>query len=126
MNCDQLIAFAGNGLDQTNILVTFALLDTVLGLSLHLRNRKPLISNNFLSGVTRNFFPAFLPALLQLLQNQLHSETPSYQYAEIFIFVCAAYFLVQSILCNLNGLGTPLPAWLSKWLTNELKEKGLK
>lgn len=126
MTIDQFIDFAGNGLDQTNILITFALLDTVLGISLHLSNRKPLISNKFLSGLTRNFVPAFLPALLQMLQTQLQSTTPSYQYAEFFIFVCAGYFLLQSILCNLNGLGTPLPAWLLKFLTNELQEKGLK
>lgn len=126
MTIDQFIDFAGNGLDQTNILITFALLDTVLGISLHLSNRKPLISNKFLSGLTRNFVPAFLPALLQVLQTQLQSTTLSYQYAEFFIFVCAGYFLLQSILCNLNGLGTPLPAWLLKLLTNELQEKGLK
>lgn len=126
MTLDQFLAFAGNGLDQTNILVTFAILDTVLGISLHLRNKQPLISNKFLSGVTRNFVPAFLPALLQLLQDQLQSNTPSYQYAEFFIFVCAGYFLLQSIVCNLNGLGTPLPKCLTRWLANELKEKGLK
>lgn len=126
MTIDQLLTFSGNGLDQTNILVTFAMLDTVLGISLHLFNKQPLISNKFLSGITRNFFPAFLPALLHLLQTQLHSATPTYQYAELFIFVCTGYFLVQSILCNLNGLGTPLPSWVTKWIANELKEKGLK
>lgn len=126
MSIDQFIKFTGNGIDQTNVLITFALLDTVLGISLHLLNKQPLISNKFLSGITRNFFPAFLPALLQFLENT-QPETPiSYEYAEFFIFVCAGYFLVQSILCNLNGLGTPLPTWLTKWLTNELKEKGLK
>lgn len=126
MTLDEMLAFAGNGLDQTNILITFAILDTVLGFSLHLRNRQPLISNTFLSGVTRNFVPAFLPALLQLLHDQIKSTTPSYQYAEFFIFICAGYFLLQSIMANLNGLGTPLPKWLTKWLTDELEEKGLK
>lgn len=126
MNIDQFIEFAGNGLDQTNILITFALLDTVLGISLHLLNKRPLISNKFLSGITRNFVPAFLPALLQFLENIQSHTSPCYEYAEFFIFVCTGYFLIQSIVCNLNGLGTPLPTWLTKWLTNELKEKGLK
>ncbi|WP_334116418.1 phage holin family protein [Ligilactobacillus sp.] len=126
MSIDQFSKFAGNGLDQTNILITFALLDTILGISLHLLNKQPLISNKFLSGLTRNFVPAFLPALLQFLENAQPSTPPSYGYAEFFIFVCAGYFLLQSILSNLNGLGTPLPTWLTKWLTNELKEKGLK
>ena len=126
MSIDQFIEFTGNGLDQTNVLITFALLDTVLGISLHLLNKQPLISNKFLSGITRNFVPAFLPALLQLLETSQPGTPLCYEYAEFFIFVCAGYFLVQSILCNLNGLGTPLPAWLTKWLTNELKEKGLK
>lgn len=126
MNIDQFIEFTGNGLDQTNILITFALLDTILGISLHLLNKQPLISNKFMSGITRNFIPAFLPALLQFLENNQAGTPPCYEYTEFFIFVCAGYFLIQSILCNLNGLGTPLPPWLTKWLTNELKEKGLK
>ena len=126
MSIDQFIKFTGNGLDQTNVLITFALLDTVLGISLHLLNKQPLISNKFLSGITRNFVPAFLPALLQFLENSQPGTPLCYEYSEFFIFACAGYFLIQSILCNLNGLGTPLPTWLTKWLTNELKEKGLK
>lgn len=126
MSIDQFIEFTGNGLDQTNVLITFALLDTVLGISLHLLNKQPLISNKSLSGITRNFVPAFLPALLQFLENSQPGTPLCYEYAKFFIFVCAGYFLVQSILCNLNGLGTPLPTWLTKWLANELKEKGLK
>nr|DAG25328.1 MAG TPA: holin [Caudoviricetes sp.] len=126
MSIDQFIEFTGNGIDQTNILITFALLDTVLGISLHLLNKQPLISNKFLSGITRNFVPAFLPALLQFLENNQPGTPVCYEYAEFFIFVCTGYFLLQSILCNLNCLGTPLPTWLIKWLTNELNEKGLK
>lgn len=126
MSIDQFIKFTGNGTDQTNVLIVFALLDTMLGISLHLLNKQPLISNKFLSGITRNFVPALLPALLQFLENSQPRTPLSYEYAELFIFVCAGYFLIQSILCNLNGLGTPLPTWLIKLLTNELKEKGLK
>ena len=126
MSIDEFLKFAGNGIDQTNILITFALLDTVLGISLHLLNKQPLISNKFMAGITRNFIPALLPALLQVLEKCNHAAIPSYSYTQFFIFVCAGYFLIQSILCNLNGLGTPLPAWLSTWLKNELKEKGLK
>lgn len=126
MSIDEFLKFAGNGIDQTNILITFALLDTVLGISLRLLNKQPLISNKFMSGITRNFMPALLPALLQFLEKCNHAAFPSYSYAEFFIFICAGYFLLQSIICNLNGLGTPLPAWLTKWLTNELKEKGFK
>lgn len=126
MSIDQFIEFTGNGIDQTNVLITFALLDTVLGISLHLLNKKPLISNKFLSGITRNFVPSLLPALLQFLENSQPGTPLCYEYSEFFIFVCAGYFLIQSILCNLSGLGTPLPTWLLKWLTNELKEKGLK
>ena len=126
MNIDQYITFAGNGFDQTNILITFALLDTALGISLHLLNKQPLISNKFMSGISRNFAPALLPALLQFLESSQPGTPMCYEYAEFFIFVCAGYFLLQSILCNLNGLGTPLPTWLTKWLKNELKEKGLK
>ena len=126
MSIDEFLKFAGHGVDQTNVLITFALLDTVWGISLRLLNKKPLISNKFMSGITRNFVPALLPALLQFLEKWNHAAITSYSYAEFFIFICEGYFLIQSILCNLNGLGTPLPAWLSKWLTNELKEKGLK
>lgn len=105
MTFDEMIAFAGSGLDQTNLLITFAILDTVLGFSLHLRNKQPLISNTFLSGVTRNFVPAFLPALLQLLQNQLKSTTPSYQYAEFFYFYMRRLFLITKYYGQFNRPG---------------------
>lgn len=126
MNIEHLISFVGNGIDQTNILITFALLDTVLGIAVHLQTKKPLISNKFMAGLTRNFIPALLPALLQFMQTEIKSASLSYQYAEFFIFLCAVYFLLQSILSNLNGLGTPLPDFILKMIDNELKEKGLK
>lgn len=126
MNIEHLISFVGNGIDQTNILITFALLDTVLGIAVRLQTKKPLISNKFMAGLTRNFIPALLPALLQFMQTEIKSASLSYQYAEFFIFLCTAYFLLQSILSNLNGLGTPLPDFILKMIDNELKEKGLK
>lgn len=126
MDLDKMLSFIGNGIDQTNILITFALLDTVLGIAVHIQGKHPLISNKFMAGITRNFIPAFLPALLQFMQTQMRSMSASYEYAEFFIFVCAGYFLVQSILSNLNGLGTPLPDFILKLINNELKEKGFK
>ena len=126
MNIEHLISFVGNGIDQTNILITFALLDTVLGIAVRLQTKKPLISNKFMAGLTRNFIPALLPALLQFMQTEIKSASLSYQYAEFFIFLCTVYFLLQSILSNLNGLGTPLPDFILKMIDNELKEKGFK
>ena len=78
MSIDEFLKFAGNGIDQTNILITFALLDTILGISLRLLNKQPLISNKFMSGITRNFMPALLPSLLQFLEKCNHSAFPSY------------------------------------------------
>lgn len=126
MKIEHLISFIGNGIDQTNILITFALLDTVLGIAVRLQTKKPLISNKFMAGLTRNFIPALLPALLHFMQTEIRSASLSYQYAEFFIFLCTVYFLLQSILSNLNGLGTPLPDFILKMIDNELKEKGFK
>lgn len=126
MNIEHLISWVGNGIDQTNILITFALLDTVLGIAVRLQAKKPLISNKFMAGLTRNFIPALLPALLQFMQTEIKSTSLAYQYAEFFIFLCTVYFLLQSILSNLNGLGTPLPDFILKMIDNELKEKGFK
>lgn len=126
MNIEHLISWVGNGIDQTNILITFALLDTVLGIAVRLQAKKPLISNKFMAGLTRNFIPALLPALLQFMQTEIKSASLAYQYAEFFIFLCTVYFLLQSILSNLNGLGTPLPDFILKMIDNELKEKGFK
>lgn len=126
MNIEHLISFVGNGIDQTNILITFALLDTVLGIAVRLQTKKPLISNKFMAGLTRNFIPALLPALLHFMQTEIKSASLVYQYAEVFIFLCTVYFLLQSILSNLNGLGTPLPDFILKMIDNELKEKGFK
>lgn len=126
MSINDFISFAGNGYDQSSILITFAILDTVLGISLHLVKHLPVISNKFMSGVIRNFIPGFLPALLEALESTRTGRPLAYPYAEFVIFAGTAYFLLQSVVANLNGLGTPLPKWLTKLVINELKSKGLK
>lgn len=126
MNLDSILQIIGNGIDQTNILLALAILDTILGISWRLKVGHALISNQFMSGVTRNFVPALLPALLHYMHVIINSNAPVYQYAACLIFVTSTYFLIQSILSNLSNLGTPLPNWIIKWIENELNEKGLK
>lgn len=126
MNLDTIIKIIGSGIDQTNILLTLAILDTILGISWRLKVGHALISNRFMSGVTRNFVPALLPALLHYMRVLIKSTAPVYQYAACLIFLTSTYFLIQSILSNLSELGTPLPNWIIKCIENELNEKGLK
>lgn len=55
MSLDTILQIIGSGIDQTNILLVLAILDTILGISWRLKVGHALISNRFMSGVTRNF-----------------------------------------------------------------------
>ena len=127
MTIEESFKFIGNGIDQSNILVLFAMLDLVIAISCNIKNNDKMTSRIMLSGIIHNFIPAFFPALIYLMNtvSQTHSEI--YMYASFIIFVCVSYFILQSILRNLNILGLKLPSFILKWIKSELElRKGSK
>lgn len=80
-----------------------------------------------LSGIIHNFIPAFFPAIVYLMNTVSQTHSQIYIYASFIIFACVSYFILQSILRNLNILGLKLPTFILKWINSELElRKGTK
>lgn len=116
------IGWFGNGFDQTSILIALCVLDTSLGISLRLSNHQGLLSQTFLAGVIRNFFPAIIPSLLMLEEMATKHFIPIYSIVSLFLFLLCGYFLIQSILANATLLGLDVE-WIKKWLDKEIQKK---
>lgn len=127
MTTEEYFKFIGNGLDQSNILVLFAMLDLIIAISCHIKNNDKMNSRIMLSGIIHNFIPAFFPAIIYLMNTVSKTHSEIYMYASFIIFVCVSYFILQSILRNLNILGLKLPSFILKWINSELElRKGSK
>lgn len=127
MTIEESFKFIGNGIDQSNILVLFAMLDLIIAISCHIKNNDKMTSRIMLSGIIHNFIPAFFPAIIYLMNTVSKTHSQIYMYASFIIFVCVSYFILQSILRNLNILGLKLPSFILKWINSELElRKGSK
>lgn len=127
MTIEESFKFIGNGLDQSNILVLFAMLDLIIAISCHIKNNDKMTSRVMLSGIIHNFIPAFFPAIIYFMNTASQTHSEIYMYASFIIFVCVSYFILQSILRNLNILGLKLPSFILKWINSELElRKGSK
>ena len=127
MTIEESFKFIGNGIDQSNILVLFAMLDLIIAISCHIKNNDEMTSRIMLGGIIHNFIPAFFPAIIYLMNTVSKTHSEIYMYASFIIFVCVSYFILQSILRNLNILGLKLPSFILKWINSELElRKGTK
>ena len=127
MTIEESFKFIGNGLDQSNILVLFAMLDLIIAISCNIKNNDKMTSRVMLSGIIHNFIPAFFPAIIYLMNTVSKTHSEIYIYASFIIFACVSYFILQSILRNLNILGLKLPSFILKWINSEIElRKGTK
>ena len=127
MTIEEYFKFIGNGIDQSNILVLFAMLDLIIAISCHIKNNDKMTSRTMLSGIIHNFIPAFFPAIIYLMNTVSQTHSQIYIYASFIIFACVSYFILQSILRNLNLLGLKLPTFILKWINSEIElRKGTK
>lgn len=127
MTIDESFKFIGNGIDQSNILVLFAMLDLIIAISCNIKNNDKMTSRVMLSGIIHNFIPAFFPAIIYLMNTVSKTHSEIYIYASFIIFACVSYFILQSILRNLDILGLKLPSFILKWIDSEIElRKGTK
>lgn len=49
------LGYWGNALNDTSVLITMTLLDTILGISWRVKKRRPIISNVFFIGFDQKF-----------------------------------------------------------------------
>ena len=121
MTIEESFIFIGNGIDQSNILVLFAMLDLIIAISCNIKNNDKMTSRIMLSGIIHNFIPAFFPAIIYLMNTVSKTHSEIYMYASFIIFACVSYFVLQSILRNLNILGLKLPTFILKWINSEIE-----
>ena len=94
MTIEESFKFIGNGIDQSNILVLFAMLDLIIAISCQIKNNDKMTSRVMLSGIIHNFIPAFFPAIIYLMNNVSKTHSQIYIYASFIIFACVSYFIL--------------------------------
>lgn len=117
----------GNYVSASVMLLTLAIVDTILGVAWRVKRGRPILSNKLKSGIIFNFGLCFIPQLVGVAFNRIHGEAP------LLMFVCEALtFLIaigqlQSIVANIVLYGIQIPNWLHKpyemFLEAEVKEK---
>lgn len=108
------LGYWGNALNDTSVLITLTVLDTILGVSWRIKKRRPIISNVFLSGLIRNLGCSLLPAFLHLISVFSNDNTLlnlSIPVIGFGIFVG----ILQSIVTNAVLCGVKIPKSFQKY-----------
>lgn len=118
---------AGNYVSNSVMLLTLAIVDTILGVAWRVKRGRPLLSNKLKSGIIFNFGLCFIPQLLGVAFNNIHEDAP------LLMFVCEGLTIfisigqLQSIMANIVLYGIQIPKWAQKlyemFLENEVEEK---
>lgn len=108
------LGYWGNALNDTSVLITMTILDTILGISWRVKKRRPIISNVFLSGLIKNLGCSLLPAFLHVISIFSNDNTLLNITIPIIGFGIFAAIL-QSIVANAVLCGVKIPESLKKW-----------
>ena len=117
----------GSYVSASLLLLTLAIIDTVLAVAWRIKQGKPLWSNRLKSGLIFNVALSFLPQIVGVAYNQIHE--PSHllllTIEGVTIFIGLAQ--LQSILANAVLFGIKVPKWAMKWysvlIEPEVEEK---
>lgn len=118
---------SGNYVSNSIMLLTLAIVDTILGVAWRVKRGRPILSNKLKSGIIFNFGLCFIPQLVGVAFNHIHGDAP------LLMFVCEALTIfisigqLQSIMANIVLYGIQIPKWLQKpyemFLEAEVEEK---
>lgn len=99
------------------LLLTLAIIDTVLAVAWRIKKGKPIWSKRLKSGLLFNVTLSFLPQIIGVAYNQItepsHLLLVTIEAVTIFI----ALSQLQSILANAVLFGIKVPKWAMKWYT---------
>lgn len=99
------------------LLLTLAIIDTVLAVAWRIKKGKPIWSKRLKSGLLFNVTLSFLPQIIGVAYNQItepsHLLLLTIEPVTIFI----ALSQLQSILANAVLFGIKVPKWAMKWYT---------
>lgn len=118
---------SGNYVSDSVMLLTLAIVDTILGVAWRVKRGRPILSNKLKSGIIFNFGLCFIPQLVGVAFNHIHGDAP------LLMFVCEVLTIfisigqLQSIMANVVLYGIQIPKWAQKpyemFLEAEVKEK---
>lgn len=108
------LGYWGNALNDTSVLITMSILDTILGISWRVKKRRPIISNIFLSGLIKNLGCSLLPAFLNVIS--IFSDDNTLLNIAIPIIGIGIFAgILQSIVANAVLCGVKIPESFQKW-----------
>lgn len=109
------------------LLLTLAILDTVLGVAWRIKLGKPIWSSRLKSGLLFNVVLSFLPQLIGVAYNQIHEPSHLLLLTIEAVTIFIALAQLQSIIANAVLFGIKVPKWAMKWynvlIEPEVEEK---
>lgn len=118
---------AGGYVSDSLLLLTLAIIDTVLAIAWRIKKGKPIWSKRLKSGLVFNICLSCLPQLIGVMHNRIHDPSPLLMFIVEAVTIFIALAQLQSILANTVLFGVKVPKWAMKWyyilIEPEVEEK---
>lgn len=114
-DADKFINQFGHGIDETTILLSMVLFDSILALTWRIVKKHHMISSTAISGILRNILVSCLPAMLETLETFYHHNFYIYKFMNFVFTLTIAFGILQSIIANLELNGINPPKFLIKF-----------
>lgn len=99
------------------LLLTLAIIDTVLAVAWRIKKGKPIWSKRLKSGLLFNVSLSFLPQIIGVAYNQITEPSQLLLLTIEAVTIFIALSQLQSILANAVLFGIKVPKWAMKWYT---------
>lgn len=117
----------GSYVSDSLLLLTLAIIDTVLAVAWRIKKGKPIWSKRLKSGLVFNVALSFLPQIIGVAYNQIHEPSHLLLITIEAVTIFIALAQLQSILANAVLFGIKVPKWAMKWydviIAPEVEEK---
>lgn len=118
---------AGGYVSDSLLLLTLAIIDTVLAIAWRIKKGKPIWSKRLKSGLVFNICLSCLPQIIGVMHNRIHDPSPLLMFVVEAVTIFIALAQLQSILANTVLFGVKVPKWAMKWyyilIEPEVEEK---
>lgn len=106
---------AGGYVSDSLLLLTLAIIDTVLAIAWRIKKGKPIWSKRLKSGLVFNICLSCLPQIIGVMHNRIHDPSPLLMFVVEAVTIFIALAQLQSILANTVLFGVKVPKWAMKW-----------
>ena len=117
----------GSYVSDSLLLLSLAIIDTVLAVAWRIKQEKPIWSKRLKSGLVFNVALSFSPQIIGVAYNQIHDPSALLLLTIEAVTICIGLAQLQSILANAVLFGIKVPKWAMKWynilIEPEVEEK---